>query len=396
MDIARLRFLVVEDHSFQRWMMGNLLEVLGAGSVALAGDGKAAMERLTAPEPIDIVLTDLDMPTMDGMELIRHMSRMAHPASLIVVSSKERALLASVEEMARAYHVRMLGTIQKPLTASKLAGLVALHGTGIDDPESPSSLTFSAEEILAALQAGQIEAFFQPKVQVIDRQVRGAEALVRWRHPRHGLLSPDAFIGAVETAGLMDLLTEKVVREAAANAASWRDSAEDLSVSVNLSPSSLSDPSFADRMIRLVEEAGLEPRLMILELTESAMTDLGSNLENLARLRMKGFGLSIDDYGTGHSSMERLTRAPFTEIKIDRMFVASAASNATSCALVESSVDLARKLGLATVAEGVEDHATWELLLSLNCETAQGYLISRPLAAHEFRKWLQSARRASA
>src|SRR5258706_10351418 len=161
-----------------------------------------------------------------------------------------------------------------------------------------------------------------------------------------------------------------------------------MTVSVNLSLKSLGDVRFADRVTRLVRSQNLEPHHVVLEITESAATtDVGKALENLARLRMKGFGLSIDDYGTGYSSMQQLSRIPFTELKIDQSFVLSALEKESSKVILASSLDMAKKLGLKAVAAGVETRAHWNLLKDLGCDLAQGYFIAKPMDAHTFQKW---------
>jgi EAL domain-containing protein (putative c-di-GMP-specific phosphodiesterase class I) len=388
-DISRLRFLVVEDHSFQRWALGNMLEGMGARYVFAAEDGRAALDFMRgSDEPVDIVVSDLDMPGMDGMEFIRHLVGECRDASLIIVSSMERTLIASVEGMARAYGANLLGAVEKPATARKLALVIGLHA-GRSRTEAAAPLhVFPADEVIAGIRRGEIEAFFQPKVEMETRNLRGAEALSRWRHPRHGLVHPKAFIPSLEAAGLMDELSEAVVASAARGCRAWTEEGFDASVSVNLSLTSLADLTLADRMTAIVESCGLDPRRMIFEITESAAAgDVGKALENLSRLRMKGFGLSIDDYGTGYSSMERLARVPFTELKIDRAFVKHAAMPSSNRAALESSLEMAQKLRIPAVAEGVETHEEWQMLHSLGCPLAQGYYVAPAMALADFIAW---------
>ena len=397
MDIAKLRFLVVEDHSFQRWMTGNLLEQLGATSVFLADDGVSALELLADTQPaIDVVLTDLDMPGMDGMALIRRMGEMRHQAALVVVSAMDHSLVRGIQTMADDAGIHLLGAIQKPVTPRKLTAVISQHrGTQHAGPPAVPP-RIGAREIAEAFRAGQFEAFFQPKVGMGDRKPRGAEALVRLRHPEHGVLSPVSFLAAIREEGFMAPLTEHVMEEALRNCAAWQASGHDMTVSINLAPESLGDAAFSARLVDLARASGIEPACVIFEITESAAPDLGQQLETLTRLRMKGFGLSIDDYGTGHSSMQRLSQIPFTELKIDQMFVGNISSQPANRAMVESSLHLAAKLGIPAVAEGVENHLDWEVLVALGCPLAQGYHVSRPLSAGEFLNWLRSKRQACA
>lgn len=388
-DIAELRFLVVEDHGFQRWVLGNILEGMGAKHVFSAADGSAALQVLARLDtPVDIIVSDLDMPGMDGMEFIRHIGGLGHPVSLILVSSLDRTLIASVEAMARAYGVSLLGAIEKPPTATKLGNLINLHEAAAQAKQRASSHAFSAAEISEGLRLDEFEPYFQPKVEMKTRRVVGAEALARWRHPQKGLVSPQAFIPVMEESRLIDDLTESILMRAALNCRLWQYAGLDVSVSVNLSIKCLEDIALSDRMMKLVVGQGLEPRHVIFEVTESAaMSDLGRTLEILSRLRMKGFGLSIDDYGTGYSSMQRLSRVPFTELKIDQVFVRDAPAQPGSRAMLESSLEMAQKLRIVAVAEGVESKGEWDLLRQLDCPVAQGYLIARPMNAADFLGW---------
>jgi EAL domain-containing protein (putative c-di-GMP-specific phosphodiesterase class I)/CheY-like chemotaxis protein len=389
MKIGELRFLVVEDHGFQRWVLGNMLEFLGAQYVFSAADGKAALELLDGREPpIDVVVTDLDMPGMDGMEFIRHIGAAGYPVSLILASGLDRTLIATVETMAQAYGVKLIGSIKKPITAAKLEAAVANHAAPSLAAEAGLAPTFSAAEIAASLLRREFVPFFQPKVELKTHVVKGAEALARWRHPLLGIIRPQAFLGVVQEAGLMDELTRAIVDGAMKSCLAWRNAGLDARVSINLSPETLQDTGFCERAAEWVSRHGLEPRHVIFEMTETAtQTGMGPVLETLSRLRMKGFGLSIDDYGTGYSSMERLSQIPFTELKIDQSFVRQASTQASSRAVLESSLEMAQKLGIVAVAEGVENRHEWDLVRNLGCQLAQGYLIAQPMEAAEFMKW---------
>lgn len=389
--IAGLRFLVVEDHDFQRWALGNILESLGAKYVFFAGDGRAALEALRGLDnPIDIVISDLDMPKMDGMELIRHLGESGGKPALILASSLDRALVASVETMAREYGVSLLGAVEKPVTARVLRPLIDAHRSRAVAPQPTApDRTFTVGEVLEGLQRGQFEPFFQPMVEMRTGAVKGAEALARWRHPAEGIIGAVSFIPLLERSGHIGAFTVMMVKGAAASCRAWRDLGFDAGLSLNLSPESLADVGLADQMVKLVTAEGLVPPDVIFEVTESAMAaNLGRALENLSRLRMKGFGLSIDDYGTGYSSMQQLSRIAFTELKIDQAFVRNAADQGPSRAMLESSLEMAGKLRIAAVAEGVESREEWDLLRELGCDFAQGYYLAKPMDSGAFLRWL--------
>lgn len=388
--VSDLHFLVAEDHGFQRWLIANLLEGLGARSVSPVGDGASALQVLARPDPkVDVVISDLDMPGMDGMELIRRMAEHNHTAALIVASAVQPAVLRSVETMAIAYGINFVAAIRKPLSSAKLQEAIALLAEPGEGRRPATPVT--ALEIEEAVRRGQFEPFFQPKVEIKGRRIRGAEALARWRHPGRGFILPEAFIATIESTELIDQVTRSVVKGALQNCRAWRDAGLDLTVSVNLSSFSLRDTAFADWMTKLAKAEAVEPDRIICEVTETAaMRDLGRILETLSRLRMRGFGLSIDDYGTGYSSMERLSSIPFTELKIDQTFVRKAMSDPPSRAMVESSLELARKLEITAVAEGVETQREWDLLHGLGCALGQGYYIARPMEGAQFLEWLRA------
>jgi EAL domain-containing protein (putative c-di-GMP-specific phosphodiesterase class I) len=388
MKIADIHFLVVEDHEFQREALVAMLAGLGARHIAEAVDGRAALAAMRA-QTIDTVISDLDMPGMDGMEFIRHVGEAGMPVSMILSSVHDRALIASVGTMTEAYGIILLGAIEKPVTPQKLAVLIALHQLPVTLPPKAASVFFSEADISEALAARLFEPLFQPKVDVATGSPVGAEALARWYHPEQGILGPYAFIPALEANRRIDELTWMMLEKAAAACRDWRAGGLDMTVSVNLSLRSLIEVGIADRVTALVRAQDLEPKHMTLEVTETtAMTDMARVLENLARLRIKGFGLSIDDYGTGYSSLQQLSRIPFTELKIDQSFVMHAVEKDACRVILESSLDIAKKLGLQAVAEGVETRADWELLKGLGCDVAQGYFIARPMEAAKIAAWV--------
>ena len=388
---ANLSFLIVDDHPLQRHSLRMLLSQLGASRIAEAADGQAALARAGASDtPFDIIISDLDMPNMDGMELVRHLSRHPHSA-LILSSAHEPSLLASVATMAEAYGIRLLGVMEKPVERGVLEGLIARHGDLPPIPRPPDyreMQRYPLERIVEGIGNGEFEAFFQPKIEMATGRVTGAEALARWRHPGHGLVPPSAFIPQLEAQGPIERLTAVMLRQAVRACLACRAAGIPLTVAVNVSMRSLADVSMADQLTEIVQDEGGRPQDIVLEITETeAATNLAGELENLARIRIAGFGLAIDDYGTGYSSMQQLTNISFTELKIDRSFVAGAATRPSLRAALESSLTMAKKLRLSSVAEGVELQLDWDLLRQLGCDTAQGYYIARPMDLAAFLQW---------
>jgi EAL domain-containing protein (putative c-di-GMP-specific phosphodiesterase class I) len=398
---AGLRFLVAEDHDFQRRVIMQELGRIGAASVQGAADGAAALAILSArPCPVDILISDLDMPGIDGMGVIRQIGLRGIRVSVILASAHGRQLLDSVAIMSAAYGVQVLGIVQKPLTAPALQPLIRSH---CDHPpegvlQAPGLAgSMLPQEILRGLLDDEFEPFFQPKVELATGRVAGAEALARWQHPLHGVLAPGTFIETMTRHGLLDALTWTMLRKASAFQQALPEHDGPASMSVNLCVSSLATDGVAAKITGLVLEQGVDPRQVILEITETEKAGAGGEpLENLARLRMNGFGLSMDDYGTGYSSMQLLTRVPFTELKIDRSFVRQARTEAAARTVVASCIALARNLQLACVAEGVETQDDLDLLADLGCGTAQGYFFAPPMPAPAYAAWLRRWREGEA
>lgn len=394
MKASELKFLVVEDDDFQRRMVVNMLRTLGAAEICDAGNGKQALEVLHAANAkgVDIAICDMNMPEMDGMEFLRHLGQENTATSIIILSMLDKTLLASVAKMSLAYGIKLLGVIEKPITVAQLELLISQYTRTKSEPQQAVAAgpRFTLEEILHGVRAKQFEPFFQPKVELKTGRLMGAEALARWIHPDHGVIAPYAFINLLEQSGEIDGLTFMMLEKAAAAARLLHDKGYAISISVNLSLTSLTDTTLADRITQVVRNAGVDPHQIVLEVTESAaMTDAAPALENLARLRMHGFGLSIDDYGTGYASMHQLTRIAFTELKIDQSFVKDFTTNQALRIIVESSIEMAHKLGIQSVAEGVETPQDWDTLKTMRCDTAQGYFIAKPMNLVSFVKFCE-------
>jgi EAL domain-containing protein (putative c-di-GMP-specific phosphodiesterase class I)/ActR/RegA family two-component response regulator len=383
---VKLVALVVEDDGFQRRTVARMLRELGATEVREARDGKEGLVSMQGA-PVDLVVCDLDMPEMDGMEFMRHLGITHSPASVIISSAKDRSLAESVERMAIAYGVHLLGLLEKPTTLVGLEDMIARRDA--TEPQlnllTSADHSYSLEEILHGVRQKQFVSYYQPKVSLLTGNVLGMEALARWHHPEHGLVAPDQFISVLELSEDIDDLTLLILESAVRLCHRMHALGFPLTVSLNVSLVSLTDTAMADRMSKIVHRIGLAPRFVIVEVTETAaMTEIAPALENLARLRMRGFGLSVDDFGTGFASLQQLMRVPFTELKIDRGFVTGSAAKVASRIILESSVGMARKFGMSTVAEGVESVADWMGAKVAQCDMAQGFLIARPMEEEFF------------
>lgn len=387
-----LKILVIEDDDFQRKMLVNMLLSLGVTSLSNAGNGRRGLEILNAENEIqtDIVVCDLNMPEMDGLEFLRHLAEKHSHVAIIIISALGSKLVSSAARMARMYGIKLLGVIEKPIALDQFKLILEKYERFVNKPYQPdSSEIFTIKEILDGVSAQQFEPFLQPKMDFSTGRIVGAEALSRWIHPKRGVMNPYSFIPQLEQSGNIDDLTFVMLDKAAVACRSFHDSGYPLTVAVNLSTTSLGDTTLAEKITRVVLEAGADPRYITLEITESAaMTDVARALENLARLNMNRFALSIDDYGTGYSSMQQLTRIPFSELKIDQSFVKDIADNEALRIVVESSIDMAHKLKVKSIAEGVETQQDWDMLKRMGCDTAQGYFIARPMSVTAFHDYL--------
>lgn len=387
--IAGYSYLIVDDEEFIRTLVGRVLQNLGAVDLRTANSGAEALTTIDADGAPDIVLCDLNMPEMDGVEFLRHLVERSFKGGIVLISGEDKRILQTAVQLGEAQNLNVLGALSKPITPPALLDLLAKFGNGGKVHGPRPGIEVSAAELKAALDGGKLTAYFQPKVSVETRELIGVESLVRWIDEDKGFIPPDAFIGVAEDNGLIDQLTDTVFGIAMEQGAAWLGEGLDIKVAVNLSVDNLNRLDLPEFIVETAQQAGMNPHNVVLEVTESRlMADIVKPLEILTRLRLKGLALSIDDFGTGHSSMEQLKRIPFTELKVDRAFVNGAGKDDTARSILETSVSLAKKLGMSTVAEGVEDQDDWNLVASVGIDLIQGYFVCRPLPGPDMQDWL--------
>jgi EAL domain-containing protein (putative c-di-GMP-specific phosphodiesterase class I)/FixJ family two-component response regulator len=345
-------------------------------------------------DKLDAIVMDLSMPDMDGIELIRYLAENKCSASLILMSGLDSGVLATAERLARERGLTVLGAVTKPIDIATLETLLELvpsaaHPRQVSVSGSAAAKSdFSVEELAQAISMGQIKPWFQPRINLVDMTFVGVEALARWQHPVNGMIPPDKFIPVAEESGQIGALTVSMVEQSLAEVARWQTEGVTLDVSINYSAHSLTDLDLPDYLTGLVASNNLKPDRVTVEITESSVvTEIQNSLDVLTRLRMKGFELSIDDFGTGFSSMQQLQNIPFTELKIDQSFVKRALSDKDARAIVETTVDLGRRLVMSVIAEGVEDREMLELLKGCHCDQAQGYFFAKPMPGSEILEW---------
>ena len=385
--------LILDDDCFMLSLLEELLSGLGYANIACYTNGHEALYAMQADDTMPhIILLDINMPCMDGIEFVRHLTARNYQGSLILVSGEAEIMLRATEKLALAHKQRVQGHLQKPPLVNELADLMAKclrsrpPAASVKQPK-----TYSAEELQHAIAHGQLLNYYQPKVSVMTGECMGVETLVRWQHPTDGLLFPDQFIPLAEAHQLIDSLTYAVMHMAFKQTKQWHDAGLKLRVAINISMDNLHDLRFADYVIAETTALGTPHDAVVLEVTESRlMQNVNIALDILTRLRLNRFALSIDDFGTGHSSLAQLRDYPFTELKIDRNFTHNAHSDARLKAIFEGSLELANLLHMQVVAEGVEDMADWQFLREKHCPIAQGYFISRPMRAEQLPEWLDA------
>ena len=332
----------------------------------------------------EFIMLDLMMPGTDGVELLRLLSDHAKNARICLISGSDARVLNSARRLGSAHGLDVIAALEKPLEIKALTQLFERVCVGGDA---------GGMDLAQAIASGQFTLHYQPVVEIQTRAVKGVEALARWTHPHRGMLSPDAFLEQVINDGLMQALTDVVVHTAVAQAARWHQAGENFTISMNVTASTLLDLTLPDKIAELCKRHQVPTEKLILEVTETeAMRDVTRTMDVLLRMRIRNIGVSIDDFGTGHSSLRELQRMPFSEMKIDRSFVTDLATNKDSAVIVKSIVDLAHNLGLKVIAEGIEDQQVLNILHQKGCDYAQGFFIGRPMPATEFESWLKNWR----
>ncbi|HZP22673.1 MAG TPA: EAL domain-containing response regulator [Terriglobales bacterium] len=385
-----MRVLVIDDEPFVLKLLARQLHNLGFDEVILHERGRDALQLLeNGAAAVDLIFCDLQMPEMDGVEMIRHLVRIGYSGKLVLVSGEDKRVLQTAEKLAKGHRLQVLGAVHKPVSYEKLRQMLNAKLSGAAKAPRSACRSYACDELRQAIARGELENHYQPKVELASGVIAGVETLVRWRHPQDGLLFPDRFIGMAEEHGLIDELTRAVLIAALRQARLWQDAGLRLDVAVNVSMDNLAALEFPDFVVREADVAGVPLCSLVLEVTESRlMKDPLAALDIFTRLRLKRIGLSIDDFGTGHSSLAQLRDIPFDELKVDRGFVHGACRDASLKAIFEASLSMAQQLSMNTVAEGVEDQDDWDFARAAGCELAQGYFIARPMPAAELVGWI--------
>jgi EAL domain-containing protein (putative c-di-GMP-specific phosphodiesterase class I) len=386
------KILVVDDEEFVLNLAVRILNKLDYLDVSIANNGQDAINQLhSSHKPFDIVICDLNMPEMDGVEFIHHVAERGFIGGVILLSGEDERMLETAHNLAKSQDLNVLGTLNKPIKPGELKALLGQQIHKQKRKQYPSQAPISVAELSDGMIGEELQLVYQPKVHVKSGEINAVETLARWQHKERGILDLGAFIPLAEQTGLIDDLTDAIYKKAVNQIREWLANGIQLKTSINFSINTFSRKGFTEFITGVAEEAGVASSSIMLEVTESQVMHNAINvLEIMMRLRMKRFGLSIDDFGTGQSSMVQLKDIPFTELKIDRAFVFGAAKDSSARAILESSVGLAKKLKIEVVAEGVETREDWDLVEQLGCNYVQGYYCAKPMPNRELLSFMEN------
>lgn len=392
MSALLVRALVLEDHPFQRSVAVSMLRTLGCCEVFEASDGAQALELLKTVGMVDVVLCDLQMDGMDGLEFLQKVGATKQVKSVIISSSLSSDLRRAVHQMIALLGLELLGDVGKPLHAEMLADLLGkIDKSPIVFQPAPVAVTeFGETMVRQAFIEQQFHAWYQPKFNLRTGEVCGVEVLCRWLHPAYGIITPAYFMPMLERSGLLDELLLSQVEQALVIQQSASKQGFVLNMAFNLNAVQLAKAELTSTLKALLAIKGAVGKNLTFELTESGLLEApATSIESLVRLRMMGCRLSIDDFGAGFSSLQRLCQLPFNEIKLDAEFVRNLAHEPRCRAVIRSTLALGESLGMNVVIEGIETDAQRRELLALGCVQGQGYWYARPMAGLELLSWLQ-------
>lgn len=393
--INNMSILLIDDDPFYSQLVVEVLNNLGYDEVAIANDGNSGLDRLKSSEPrYDVVICDLNMPEMNGVEFIRHASKTGFDGGIILLSGENKRMLETAYGVAKTHDANILGAMAKPINPDELRETMNRLQPNTDNkrsfiPQEPISETQLRDGIEGS-ENDSVLLVYQPKIDVRSGKIVGVETLARWWNKERGILGPGAFIPLAEEKNLIDDLTNTIYRKAVQQTAAWQKDKIDLRTAINFSVNSFSRQEFCDFLVSTVQESQIDPGSLLLEITETQAMSIAVNcLESIIGMRLNRFGLSIDDFGTGNSSLAQLKNIPFTELKVDRAFVTGASSNESALAILEASISLARKLEMVVVAEGVETREDWDLVEDLGVDYVQGFYCARPMSNDDLMTFMQ-------
>jgi len=384
------RVLLIDDDEFICRALENQLRDAGIDDLTIASSGPEAVHLLNGTTRYTLIISDLSIPKVDGIQLLRLISARQSTAAVVLISSSGRKLLSTAADLARTRGLCVLGALEKPVLAADLQRVLSQFDEVTRPSASSTAPPLNEAELRKAIEGDEIRVYVQPQLDASSGALHGVETLARWYSPSRGVVPPASFVPLAEETGLIDELTELMLRKSIAGCGMWKRAGLNTNISVNAPISSMCRLNLPDTIVVQAERHGVDPGQITLEITESGfMQDPVRSLDVLTRLRLRGIGLAIDDFGCGYSSLQQLKRMPFSELKIDCSFVMAMFNDRESYSIVKSNLDLGHDLGMRTVAEGVESREHWDALRELGCDLVQGYHIARPFPARQLGLWVR-------
>ena len=380
------RVFVIDDEAAFCLFMSRLVGGLGYEVTTTSHIKSLNLGELTKS---DILFVDMMMPGTDGIQVLDVLSRHHVKSAIVLMSGMHGEVLVTAEIIAKRSDLRVVGVLNKPFRVDDIRRILEAEQRTPQWPGSkPITSEINIEDIVAGLERQEFDVHFQPIVDLATGQPVGYEALARW-NSKFGLVAPDRFIAVAARHGVLPRLTRQIAQRALTGAEKLKQRGLIASVWVNLGTEDLIDDQLPEKLAEMVADHGLPAGSLTVELTESsATTNEVAMLGILARLRLKGIGLAIDDFGTAYSNLERLSIIPFTSLKIDKQFISDMVVKANARFIVESSIALAKRLKIKAVAEGIETEEQLKILKASRCDFGQGYLIARPMEFERLVEWV--------
>ncbi len=389
-DYSGLSVLVVDDQQHVRRFIKDQLSAFGVVHIEEASSGRAALQTVTQPGvAFDLILCDLQMPDMDGIETIRTMASMGLRSAVAILSVEDERLIESAGLLAKLGGLRLVGEIAKPLTADKLEPVLQ-RTTATELLAETEAPVVTEKELISALDAKALEIHYQPKINMRSGACVGVEAMPRWTHLSHGLLTTADILPVAERSKeLLMRLTTLTLSEVMAACGRWQSSGHELGVSINLSPRVLEQLDLPEFVEQVALEHRVPPARITIEVSEHTLgKDLATMVDIAARLRIKGFGLSLDEFTGTQSGVTEILKLPFNELKLSSDCVVGCSESKEKRAIAQAGLSLAQNLRLTTVATGIRHRPDWDLLNELGCTVAQGNFVAHPMPESGLGIWV--------
>jgi EAL domain-containing protein (putative c-di-GMP-specific phosphodiesterase class I)/CheY-like chemotaxis protein len=389
-NLKGLNVLVVDDSlAILKFVETILTDTFKIKHVEAISSSDTAFQLLSTPNDFNLIFLDLNMPKIDGIQLLERLSTKKYKGYLAIMTGVSTHVITSVEVLAEKYKLNYLGTLVKPLHERDfdiLMGKICKSKT-----QKAEELPLKDYEIIRAIESDDIKVLYQPLISLSTRSFIAVEALCRINHPRIGLVCPDRFIDKAEKTDLITHITLAVIRKSFVDWQAWGKSGLHIKLSLNVSPAVLHDPDFADIIFGLLDESDMKSEDLCIEITESAIaTNATQELMNLNRLSMRGVELALDDFGQNNSTIERLQKLPLNYLKLDKSYFIDQKNSLNQLSLINTSVALANKLHVQTIAEGLENSADLALATEMGCDIGQGFFIAKPMCPSKIIPWSQT------